>query len=54
MDGTVVAHVAKLAADVLGVDASSVDGDDSFAQLGGACWKRRGFSTSCAQPLWVR
>ena len=36
MDGTVVAHVAKLAADVLGVDASSVDGDDSFAQLGGA------------------
>ena len=36
VDGTVVAHVAKLAADVLGVDASSVDGDDSFAQLGGA------------------
>ena len=35
-DGSVVAHVAKLAADVLGVDASSVDGDDSFAQLGGA------------------
>jgi len=36
VDGRVVAHVAKLAADVLGVDASSVDGDDSFAQLGGA------------------
>lgn len=36
VDGTVVAHVAKLAADVLGVDANSVDGDDSFAQLGGA------------------
>jgi thioester reductase-like protein len=36
VDGTVVAHVAKLAADVLGVDASSVDGDDSFVQLGGA------------------
>ena len=35
-DGTVVAYVAKLAADVLGVDANSVDGDDSFAQLGGA------------------
>ena len=36
VDGRVVAHVAKLAADVLGVDAGSVDGDDSFAQLGGA------------------
>ena len=36
VDGTVVAHVAKLAADVLGVDANSVDGDDSFTQLGGA------------------
>ena len=36
VDGKVVAHVAKLAADVLGVDASCVDGDDSFAQLGGA------------------
>ena len=36
VDGTVVAHVAKLAADVLGVDANSVDGDDSFARLGGS------------------
>ena len=36
VDGTVVAHVATLAADVLGVDADSVDCDDSFAQLGGA------------------
>ena len=36
VDGSVVAHVATLAADALGVDANSVDGDDSFAQLGGA------------------